>query len=299
MTKPATIRWKFRSSKNLWSARYLNAPPVLGARLASSVIWKSPHVVETVATYVFAGSRRSVGFLSFAMSFGIGGWPLPQPLDTGSGLEAAGVLVLSAGFPPPPQPAASRARQASRRATGRTTPGKDNGTRLAPDPRRPRLRPRAAGPGRLRVARRRGASGGGGRGGGAARGGQVDRVPHQRRAPLARGVRAQAVAARLPGVAGRGGERRRGAAVPPRRAQRARDGVRGRLAGAGRPRGRRGAAHRQPHEPRRPRGRRGGRRPRRARVRGAQAGHPGRAARRRADRRDTRRQLPDAGRAVA
>ena len=37
-------------SKNFWSARYLNEPPVIGARLASSVISKSPQVVETVAT---------------------------------------------------------------------------------------------------------------------------------------------------------------------------------------------------------------------------------------------------------
>ena len=73
----------------------------------------------------------------------------------------------------------------------------------------------------------------------------------------------------------------------PRRERRR--GVRGRLAGAGRPRRRRRAADRQQHGVRHPRRRRRRRRARRLRLRGAQDRRPGRAARRRADRRDPRR----------
>ena len=67
----------------------------------------------------------------------------------------------------------------------------------------------------------------------AARGGQVGPVSHQRRAPAPGGVRAQAVAARVPGVARRGPERGRGGPVRAGRAQRRpRQCVRRRLAGA-------------------------------------------------------------------
>jgi hypothetical protein len=44
------MRWNVVPSKNFLSARYLKLPPVTGARLASSVISKSPQLVETVAT---------------------------------------------------------------------------------------------------------------------------------------------------------------------------------------------------------------------------------------------------------
>ena len=50
ITKSLTMRWNVVPSKNFWSARYLKLPPVTGARLASSVISKSPQLVETVAT---------------------------------------------------------------------------------------------------------------------------------------------------------------------------------------------------------------------------------------------------------
>jgi len=50
MTKSGTIRWKPSPSKKPRSARCLNEPPVLGARLASRVIWNSPQFVLTVAT---------------------------------------------------------------------------------------------------------------------------------------------------------------------------------------------------------------------------------------------------------
>ena len=44
------MRWKVVPSKKPLSASDLNEPPVLGARLASSVISKSPQLVDTVAT---------------------------------------------------------------------------------------------------------------------------------------------------------------------------------------------------------------------------------------------------------
>src|SRR4051812_40778159 len=104
MTKSATIRWKLRSSKNFLSARYLNAPPVLGARLASGVTGRSPQVVETVARWVFAGSSFSVGLEIFPSSLGTGSCAFGQP----AGVAAADSAPLSDGWsvrPPPPQPA--------------------------------------------------------------------------------------------------------------------------------------------------------------------------------------------------
>ena len=50
ITKPGTIRWNVVLSKKPLSASALNAPPVLGARFASSVISKLPQFVFTVAT---------------------------------------------------------------------------------------------------------------------------------------------------------------------------------------------------------------------------------------------------------
>src|SRR3954452_24253533 len=164
---------------------------------------------------------------------------------------------------------------------------------------RPALRPPPARPGRLRLGGRGGGARRGGGGRRAARGGHVDPVPHQQCPSLAGDVRAQAVEARLPGLAAGGRHRRRGAAVLARRAPRPRRGVRHRLPGAGRPRGRRRPADRQRHALRAARRRRGGGRSRRPLLRRAQGRHAGRAARRTADRGHARRHLPHARRAVA
>src|SRR4051812_37111436 len=141
MTKSLTMRWKLRPSKNFWSARYLNEPPVFGARLASSVIWKSPHDVDTAATYVFAGSSAFVGLASLPTSWGGGELTLAQLGCAGGG---SAPLELALSSPEPPQPAASRHRPASMTVTGRTMADNDNGSpRAAYALRRP-LRPRPA-----------------------------------------------------------------------------------------------------------------------------------------------------------
>ena len=135
----------------------------------------------------------------------------------------------------------------------------------------------------------------------AARSGQVGPVPHQRRPPRPRGVRAQALAARLPGVARRGprASARRCSSGSPRPHRRGSAFVVGaqalvdHVADAGL----RGSSTARRSPPRADVVVVGGHDA--ARLRGAQDRHPGRVARRRADRRDARRHLPDAGRPVA
>ena len=89
------------------------------------------------------------------------------------------------------------------------------------------------------------------------------RVPHQRRPSRTRGVRAQAVGARLPGLAGRGRDRRRRGAVHARRRGGGSAFVIGSQALVDHVGGRR-HADRQPHGVRHPRRRGRGRRARRA-----------------------------------
>ena len=123
---------------------------------------------------------------------------------------------------PSPQPATASSGAGERAAasTGAGMGGDDNAPRAALPALRT-LRPRAARPRRLPVGRRRAVR--------RARPRRSPRcarrasrpVPHQRRPPRTGGVRAQALAARLPGLARRGRDRRRRAAVPARRARRA------------------------------------------------------------------------------
>ena len=108
-----------------------------------------------------------------------------------------------------PHPAASSAREAIRTARSRGTAGKDNGRRV---PLSPAVRPYdhvLLDLDGCRLGRRRRTSRCGRGRRRAARSGQVGPLRHQRRAARARGVRAQAVGARLPGLARRGAERRR------------------------------------------------------------------------------------------
>src|SRR4051794_41957098 len=102
MTKPGTMRWKVVWSNTPLSARYLNDPPVLGARLASSVIWKSPQLVLTVATYVCPGESCVLGLGSLTV-LGAGLETDWQPLAVCDVVAAgvAGPPLLAAGAPPP------------------------------------------------------------------------------------------------------------------------------------------------------------------------------------------------------
>src|SRR4051812_38881018 len=132
----------------------------------------------------------------------------------------------------------------------------------------------------------------------AAGGAQAHRVRDERRPSRRRRLRAQAVAAGLPGLAGGGRDGRRRAAARPRRV-RAPHRVRRRGARRAPPRPRRRAADPQRLRPRRARrrGRRGG--PRRLRLRRAARGDPGGPPRRVAPLRRTRSHVPDAGRPLA
>src|SRR5262245_681603 len=112
------MRWNVVLSKNFWSARYLKLPPVIGARMASSVISKSPQLVDTVETEVLDLSSFSVGFLILPTSFAPGFSAFSQPLEkscVAAGVSvAAGVAALSLSLEEP-QPASS-AREAIRTA---------------------------------------------------------------------------------------------------------------------------------------------------------------------------------------
>src|SRR4051794_10079120 len=190
MTNPETMRWKLSPSKNPLSARYLNDPPVLGARLASSVISKVPQLVLTVATYVFAGSSCSLG-LGSETFFGGGCSALGQPScspPVSSGVSVAVAFAAAEPPPPlsflspPPQPANTpRIRHAMTAIKG-SPRGGIKGPGPAP-PRRCPLRPRAPRPRRLPVGGRGGARGRRGGGGRAAGGGEGHRVHDQRRPP--------------------------------------------------------------------------------------------------------------------
>src|SRR4051812_34372277 len=89
MTKPATMRWNVVPSKNFLSARYLNEPPVFGASFGSSVISKSPQLVETAATYVVPGLSVSLGLARSPAPFGVGASTFSHP--TGPSAVGAGV----------------------------------------------------------------------------------------------------------------------------------------------------------------------------------------------------------------
>ena len=208
-------------SKNFWSARYLNEPPVIGDVLG---------VQRDLDVAAGRGDRRDVGLglvellgrlLDLADVLGRGLLDVLAAL----GQELVGGRAPSRWRRPPAwrwrsarrrtsrrSRRATRARQAMRTARSRGTAGKDNAAACRSTLASVRTTTScststaasgsATSPPRRRRRRRR-----------AARGGQVGPVLDQRRAPPARGVRAQAVEARLPGVARRGAQRRRRRAV--------------------------------------------------------------------------------------
>ena len=215
-----------------------------------------------------------------------------------AGAASASASGVAAGSSSSPQPAARRARQAMRTARSRSTAGKDNAPRVSLSPAVRRYdhflldldgclwlgdEPIEGAADAVTALREAGKS-------------VLFLTNDVRQAPegFVRKLWRLGFQASLPEVMSAG------AAVQFTLAERrSRHRLRGRLAGAGRPRRRGRAADRQQHAVRDPRRRGGRRRPRRSRLRGAEGGDPGRAARRRADRRHARLELPDAGRPVA
>src|SRR4051794_24099462 len=155
MTKPATMRWKVVPSKKPLPARYLNDPPVFGARLLSSVIWKSPQLVLTVATKVFPAASSVLGLASLT-DFGAGLSTFSQPVAVcdPEGVALAAAFPLSSDFEPPQADRTSAQMSAARRPKGSRSMGGDDNGDLAALSRAPALRPRAARPRRLPVGRR-------------------------------------------------------------------------------------------------------------------------------------------------
>src|SRR3954454_7955307 len=80
MTKPGTIRWKVRPSKNPDFASATSDALVFGAPFASSSIVNDPQLVSTTSEYVFDASSLPDGFFCLREFSDGGASTFVQPL---------------------------------------------------------------------------------------------------------------------------------------------------------------------------------------------------------------------------